>query len=446
MTVQTPHRPLVARSLFSDVFSVLPDGVTILTFYLLLLYLIPSNRSIGALGSAGAVPIVWGCAAALWWAWYQLQRSHAEAHWGVRPVRLVAFLLVSAFLLSYIAAMVRPLPAEETNPADTGLIRLIGLIGILLVASDGPPGLSRFITFLRRLSGMGGLYAGFGLFQFVTGRAWVDLINIPGLITNSGYESIATRGGFTRPVSTATHPLEYALVLSMLLPIALSLAFYDRKTPVLLRWTPPALIGLALVLSSSRSAYVGLIVGLVVMFPLLTRAARWGLAAGFVGMLGAGYILAPRVITNLRYLFISVGTDASVDSRTGSFAVVADLVSHSPIVGRGFGTFLPEYRILDNQMLTLLIEVGILGLGVFILLLVTAAICALVGRHRSRDPLLRGMGAGLMASVVAGAGLLALFDAFAFAQAVGTLFLVIGLCSAYLRLAARTPLHNDSVT
>ncbi|HEU4807384.1 MAG TPA: O-antigen ligase family protein [Homoserinimonas sp.] len=448
MAWRTAHEPQDThpRSLFSLVFSVLPDGVTILTFYLLLLYLIPSNRSIGALGSAGAVPIVWGCAAALWWAWYQLQRPRTEAHWGVRPVRLIAFVLVGAFLLSYIAAMIRPLPVEEASPADTGLIRLAGLVGILLVASDGPPGLARFMTFLRRLSFAGGMYAGFGLFQFITDRAWIDLIDIPGLITNSGYDGVVTRGGFARPVSTATHPLEYALVLSMLFPVALSLAFYDKKRPFLWRWTPPALIALALMLSSSRSAYVGLIAGLVVLFPLLTRRARWGLAAGTVGMLGVGYLLAPRVITNLRYLFLTVGSDDSAASRTASYELVADLVSRSPIVGRGFGTFLPQYRILDNQILQLLIEVGILGLSAFILLLATAVICAIVGRHRFSDPLMRGIGAGLAASVVAGASLLALFDAFSFAQAVGTLFLVVGLCSAYLRLCPPRREHNESIT
>lgn len=436
MALRTAQEPPAARppSLFAAVFSVLPDGVTILTLYLLLLYLIPSNRSIGGLGAAGSVPIIWGCAASLWWAWYQLQRSHADAHWGVRPVRLVAFLLVGSFLLSYVAATVRPLPAEEAGPADTGLIRLVGLVGILLVASDGPPDLSRLLTFLRRLSFAGGAYAGLGLFQFLTGRAWVDLVQIPGLITNSDYAAIVSRGGFARSVATATHPLEYALVLSMLFPLALSIAFYDRKSPFLWRWAPPALIALALMLSSSRSAFVGLIAGLVVLFPLLTWPARWVTAIGAAGMLAVGYVLAPRAITNLAYLFLAIGSDDSVESRTASYDLVVDLVSRSPFVGRGFGTFLPQYRILDNQLLQLLIEVGIVGFSVFVLLLATAAIGAIVGRHRSADPLVRGVGAGLAASVVAGASLLALFDAFSFVQAVGTVFLVIGLCSAYLRL------------
>jgi hypothetical protein len=445
MALRTPREPqaVPARSQSSTVFSVLPDGVTILTLYLVLLYLIPSNRSIGPLGEAGAVPIVCGCAAALWWAWCQLQRPQAEDHWAVRPVRLLSFLLIGAFLLSYVAAMLRPLPAEEFRSADAGIIRLIGLIGILLVASDGPPDVTRLLSFLRRMPVAGGLYAGLGMVQFITVRAWVDLVNIPGLITNPGYASISTRGGLARPAATATHPLEYALVLSMLLPIALAFAFYDKKASHFRRWAPPALIILALILSGSRTAFVGLMVGLVVLFPLSTRPVRAALVGGAVGMFGFAYLLAPQAINNLRYLFLSVETDVSAESRTASYSLVGDLMARSPIVGRGFGTFQPRYWILDNQLLHLLVEVGILGLGVFLLLLAAAMTSAIVGRHRVRDPLLRGVGAGLAASVAAGTSLLALFDAFAFIQAAGTLFLVVGLCSAYLRLSADSAEHGQ---
>ena len=411
------------------------DGVTILTIYLFLLYGIPSNRAIQALGSAGSVAVVWGVGAALWWTWYQIQRTKPdEQQIGAHPVRIAAFLLVGSFLLSYVAAMIRPLPAEEAGPADTGLLRLVAWTGILLVTSDGPLTRERFMTLLRRVALAGGLYSLLGLLQFATNRAFVDRIRIPGLVARQGYDAVETLGGLTRPTSTATHPLEYAIVLAMILPLAITLALYDRDRALAVRWGIVALVTLALAVSGSRSAYIGMAAGLVVLIPTLARRTRWAFALAAVGMVGIVFVAAPRVITNLRYSFLALAEDTSTTSRTDSYGLVIDTFLRSPFVGRGFGTFLPEYRILDNQYLQLLIEVGVVGLVAMAGLMVASIACALSARRASRDLLVRGIGAALAASVVSGAALLALFDAFSFPQAAGTLFLCFGLCGSYWRL------------
>lgn len=417
------------------------DGVTILSIAMLLLFAVPSNRTIGALGSAGSVALIWGLGAGLWWCWHMLQRgsaAHGRAR-GVNPVRLLAIALLVAAIVSYIAAMTRALPPEELNPADTGMIRLLGLLGILLVAADGPPGTDRLLLLIRRLVAFGGLYALLGLVQFIVGQPLVDHLWIPGLTGVEGYDSLETRGGLTRPLSTATHPLEYAFVLVAVLPLALALALDDRVRHPLRRWAPPALMMLALATSSSRSAWVGLIVGLVVLLPFIGNRGRVLIVGAGAAMFAAAYLAAPRAITNLLYIFTAVGDDTSAASRTDSSDIAAQVFSFSPIVGRGFGTFLPQYRILDNQILLSLIEIGLLGVIVLTALLIAAAVGALVMRRRQTDRLTRSIGAGLAAAVAAAASLLSLFDALSFPQAAGTLFLLIGLCGSYWRLGRTIP-------
>jgi len=418
------------------------DGVTALTIFLVLLYGIPANRSIGVLGSAGPLSVVAGTGLLLWWGWHQLHRTEVGIRGRANAVHIATFVFGVAVLLSYVSAMTRALPPEEAGPADTALIRLAAYVGILLVASDGPPDFSRLVSFVRRLTVAGSLYAALGLVQFVTKQAWVDLLLLPGLTVGDSYDSVASRAGIIRPVATATHPLEYALVLSMALPVALVLALYDTKRPFLARWSPPSIIALALALSSSRSAYVGIVVALVALLPALDRVGRWVVAVGAIGVLGAAYFAAPRVITNLAYLFLSVGDDDSAASRTSGFAFAGDFLATSPVVGRGFGTLLPMYRIFDNQYLQLVLEIGILGVAAFVGLILTAATVCLAARRRLDDPLLRGIGAALASSLLAIATLIGLFDALSFPQAAGSLFMIVGLCSAYWRLSY----HNLAAT
>jgi hypothetical protein len=54
-------------------------------------------------------------------------------------------------LIVYAHAMSSPLPADEISPADSGMLKLIGLSGIVLVANDGIRNLDRHRTVLRRL-------------------------------------------------------------------------------------------------------------------------------------------------------------------------------------------------------------------------------------------------------------------------------------------------------
>jgi O-antigen ligase len=110
-------------------------------------------------------------------------------------------------------------------------------------------------------------------------------------------------------------------------------------------------------------------------------------------------------------------------------------MSRYPVFGKGFGTFLPNYRILDNAYLLLAIELGVIGLAAFLALLWASAWSASRARRLFADPLDRALAQSLLASMVAGAVLLAFFDGLSFPISSGMFFLVIGLCSGALRLA-----------
>ncbi|WP_411701294.1 O-antigen ligase family protein [Conyzicola sp.] len=415
-----------------------PDAVTFLTVYLVLLWAIPSNRSIPSLGSAGTVALLWGLVALVLWCYFLLLRANPELFRRPNPVRAAELVFIGAALASYIAAMTRAIPGDEINPADTGLIRLAGWAGILFIAADGITSFARLLTLARRIVFGGTLLAALGTVQFFTGQSFVDLLVIPGLTTGDGYLSVDIRGGLVRSAGTATHPLEYGLVLSMILPVALTLAMREKNRWFVVRWLPVGLIVLGLVLSGSRSSIIGLLVGVAVLAPTWTRGQRLTLAAGAVAFVGVTYVIAPRVINNFRYLFIATGTDSSSSSRASSLGFAVDFFERAPFFGRGFGTFQPQYQILDNQLLLLAVEIGLVGVLAFLAVCVTAVVCSITaarGLSARHDPLVRGLGFALGGSVLAGTVLLALFDGLSFPQAAGTVFLFLGLSGAYWRLA-----------
>lgn len=414
------------------------DSVTFLSGYLVVLYGIPSNRSIHALGSAGSVAVVLGLLGFLLWCLFRIIRINAGNRRESSPVRTLLFFFILASLASYIAAMTRALPGNEVSTADTGMIRLIAWSGIVLLTIEGIPDLRRFMVLLHRCVIAGTAVAVLGITQFATKLSIVDLIPIPGLTVGSSYSTLETRGGILRPSGTSNHPLEFGLILAMIFPLALTLAIHNKKTPPIIRWLPPIVIVLALLLSGSRSSIIGLIVGALVLLPTWSRGIRVGFGAATVAMVGIAYAVSPRSITTLRYLFTAIANDPSANSRTASQGIVVDFFHRNPLFGRGFGTFLPEYRILDNQYLLLVIEIGLIGTLLFAGLIVVTVLSTGAATRSAEDALTRNVGFALASSVLSGGVLLALFDGLSFPQAAGTLFLILGLCGAYGRIVIRS--------
>lgn len=418
-----------------------PDAVTAVTIYLVVLLAIPADRRVEVLGGAGSPGALLAIVALLWWGWDRVYSRRAAERRAFQPVSAALLLFAVGVLAAYVVSSSMALPATERSVADMGLLRLAAMTGILLIAHDGTVSRERFLVLMRRLSIFGGLYATLGLVQFFTGQTFVNSWSIPGL-GDSGWIAVGERAGFVRAIATAMHPLEAAVILVMVLPIALTVAIYDRPRSAVIRWYPVSAILFLSVLSVTRSALLGVAVVFAVLIWTWPKVVRqWMTLAIAFGSI-AVYVGVPGMAGTIVGMFS--GADSSLDSRIDSYDTVAAYVDVSPLFGRGLGTFLPSYRILDNQFLLTLVETGIVGL-VGLLALIAAACWAAVSLRGVWAPgdQMAAFGYALFASVLAGSLLLAFFDAFSFPQACGIFFLVIGLCGAYLTLCRAEVNPND---
>nr|WP_241739916.1 MULTISPECIES: O-antigen ligase family protein [Microbacterium] len=220
----------------------------------------------------------------------------------------------------------------------------------------------------------------------------------------------------------------------MLLPLALHVGFYQTQRPALVRWFPAAALTAIIPLTSSRSAYLGAAIGLIVCLFGWSRTRRLRVLGVIVAGALIMAVIAPNFVTSVAGLFTGAGDDPSVESRTDSVPLAMEFLAQNPWFGRGLGTFLPKYRIFDNQYLLLLVTIGIVGTLAFLALGITAALTSLRLGFTVRDEGTRDLAIALCAAILVGFVCLFMFDAFAFPMTMGTLFLTMGLAGALRRV------------
>lgn len=429
MSLRAPHAPIRA--------DVRVDAVGWLTLYIGLLLFIPSRLIIGPLGSAGAPSTIFGLCSLLLWG-FMFLTAVRRVDLGPQPVRIALGFLLLCVGVSYVLAMSRPISADEVSPADVALVAIASWSGTLLLTHDGVHERSRLDTLIWRLAVCGGVIAALGLVQLVTRELWVDQFVIPGLSSTPGY-GLATRGGYPRPAGTSIHPIEYGVVLAMMLPIVLHVGFHHAHRGAIIRWLPAAAVCAIIPLTSSRSAYLGALIALLVCVFGWSRIQRLSLIAVLAGGVLAAFVMAPRFVDAVLGLFTGAGADPSIASRTGSVSIAYEFLRQQPFFGRGLGTFLPKYQIFDNQYLLLLVTIGIVGTAAFIALGCTAVVSTLRLRRKLPDARSRDLAIALAGSLCAGFSCLFMFDAFAFPMSMGTLFLMLGLAGALRRIHLSQP-------
>jgi polysaccharide biosynthesis protein PslJ len=409
------------------------DAVYLLTAYALLLMLIPSTLIFAPLGGAGTPSTVFALCVLLWYlaSWMS---GRLEPSGGGRLIRVTLLIFAVVVFISFVAAMTRDITQPEALAADTGLVWLGASCGLVIVGSEAITNYRRLEILLRRLVVIGAVISVVGILQFL-GLDLTTYIHIPGLSVNlPDVSTTLVRNGFIRPSGTASQPIEFGVVLSMLLPLAVQQAFDPTHGSRLRRWLPVALIAFTAPLTVSRSGIIGLGVALVILFPSWSpRRQRYGLAVLILSV-GMMHFLVRGLIGTFINLFKGIfnGQDSSINSRTADYSGVAQYISQRPLFGRGFGTFLPElYRFTDNMYLLASVELGYVGVVVMFFLFVAGIQCAALGRRRVAEERRREIGLGLAASIAVAMVTSATFDSLTFPMFSGLFFVLLGCCGAY---------------
>jgi hypothetical protein len=416
------------------------DGVTLLTIYLLLLFAIPSNLTVTALGSLGRPSLIWGLILFAFWSVSRLQRRTLDARPIRQHVTFVFACLFSLALISFAAALLRGQPADQVSPAFTAIVRLLSWGGVVLVSIDGMRTMDEVGRMMRRLVIATGLLTALGIAQFVTGQTLLDFYNVIPGVSNSG-GGVLERGGVTRSSGTAIHPLEYATTLIGVFPLAIAAAisrgFRWRTATSSLRWgIPVVLIAISALVGVSRSAIVGFLLAAIAMIPAIPKRYRAAVITGGV-VLGAIVVVSlPGLLGTTLGLFSGAATDPSALSRVGGLDKAPGFIASSPFIGVGWGTFLPRYYIFDNEWVLITVELGVLGVAAFAALLISGAWSAFTAGRHSPQKELRLVGYSLAVSVVVVAVMFAFFDGLSFPISAGTLFLLLGLCGGARNIAA----------
>lgn len=421
--------------------------------YAIMLLCIPTRLIFAPLGAPGTPANLFAITGLVWWACALCGGLLIRR--GLSPTRVCVGLFVSLVLLSYAAghfygwyqpadihqrsdrlwaqADVAQVTAIVSSAADRGLLNLAGWMGIVLITSEGIRSwqdLDRVITWIVR----GATFvATLGVVQYFTGLNLAAFLSIPGLTALTDFGNALSRSDLNRIVATSAHPIELGVVMSAILPLALHRSLHAEKRSA---WVPTVLIGVASLMSVSRSAIVVAAVALVVLFIAWPwRWRLWALAiAPFAAV--AARLALPGLLGTLRSLFTGLEHDPSIAGRTADYDLVFRLVAERPLLGQGMSTFVPMvYRTLDNQALGLLLQIGILGTGAFAALVVAGLIQAWAPARIGGSAEQRHLGVAVSASLIGIVSSYATFDAMGFRQVAGLTFLFIGLAGAVWYLA-----------
>jgi O-antigen ligase len=407
-----------------------------LQLFALALWVIPSIYVVSPIGNMGYPAALVGLFVLLVWFAYSLLGYHdPRRHANPIQAAFAGIWLVS--LVSYMLIDRSDMGPHELLGADRWLLQLAMLTGVAFAAAEGLRSLKDIRRVLRAMV-WGAAFSGVvGAIQF---WASVDLTTyakyLPGFTLNANDPEIVLRGSLNRVVGTAIDPIELGVAAGMMLPLAVYLAIYDTGRSQLRRWLPVVLIGVAVMVSVSRSAVIAVIVTiglLVVLMPI--RQRLWALAILPVGILGA-FMTAHGLLGTLVKFFGYGNSDSSISHRTGNYPYVWSLFKHTPWLGEGGGTFIPTpLHILDNQYLMAAVDLGALGVIAFIVLFLVPLVAALRARLWTSSEELRLLLAALAGGCAVALLCSATFDSFSFPVFYCSFALVAGIVGAAWRLA-----------
>lgn len=356
------------------------------------------------------------------------------------PVGMVGLLGAMVFAVVGLAPFLNALSVNryQANGAERGVFRMFIFAALLLAAFHLAFRVQAGIRVLGWVVAATVLQAVVALYEFVTARAVPVLDALPpslGLIIDPnglrGEIEIAYQRltGEFRAVATAPTPIVLSAVIALsILVVAVWLLHTDsNKQRVWLALAGGVLV-LALPVSNSRTGFVMIVAALIPLFVLslrdVSRMVFWSIP--MIGVLLASVAVSPSTPRLILNSFTNPGGDRNTTVRLARFSRVPELLDDRPFLGAGYLTHDPAIQIFDNAYNLWLIELGVVGLTVFLLFLIAALVmCWRATRlAEPRERVLPIVGVIAVISLLAGG---ATFDAWTFDQFFPTAIILLGL-------------------
>jgi len=346
---------------------------------------------------------------------------------------IIAFLLIAVASIAVNVDRITNLGewevAQKRLAVVVGLAALFAIVALTLRVAELRP-FAVLIVVLATLTALGTVYekqTGNNLFYETSARVFSPVANVDPSPTEIEPDKDRGRPTITGPTR---HGLSVTSILSMALPFAVVLAAIAPTTRRRLLWVAAICIIItgALVTQRKSGAVIPAFV-LLALFVLrprqLLRLAPFGIIA-----LALALAVAPGVFSSVQE-FGHADSRTSTKGRTSDYpAIVPDLLSN-PLLGRGYGTLdsarADTYRILDNEYLGQLYQVGVLGLIAFLAMILAPLFLVrsvLRSDHPLRGPPALAAGAGCLAFGVASA----LYDILTFPQAPYLFLFMAAMC------------------
>jgi O-antigen ligase len=440
--------PAVQRLDFLDRVPRRADGATLAAIYVVTLLIIPARLVFRvlplALSPASVVAILIGFT----WLCAQFTTTLGAAK-GRMGVRTALFVYIVTVIATYGYATYGYLPVDELSLGDHAVVLMLATAAMALGLCDGVRGADRLDFVLKTVVVCGAFVAVVGILQFMVDFDLTKYLKLPGLRFTTESVAADERSGLRRVQGTAGHPIEFGVVMAMLLPLAAHFGFQakERGEERAWRWWVCAgLMGAGIMFSVSRSAILGLLGTTVVLFigwPAKRRVRALGVAAGFLVIMK---LAVPGLLGTFYNLFSNIGNDDSVKYRTHDYAAASDEIAKHVWLGRGYGTwYAPKHEVFDNQYILSTVEGGVIGVAALVLIFAAGLYAAIRARYLSKDVSQRDLGLTIAASLIAPLIGSATFDLASFSTATGLSFLFVGAAGSLLRNASgvRSQRHNE---
>jgi hypothetical protein len=367
-----------------------------------------------------------------------LRRSGLEG-----PLLIYAFALVASDFANPGRA------AEFQSYVIRGLTLALSVVVVFYFVVSVVRTFSQVLAILKLLVVGSSVLAGLAMIESRTGWSPFQHLDHVPLLQQTASLTGEMRGTL-RALGSAEHPIALGALFVIVAPLALYLAIRFGRW----WWATVVILMAGTFATVSRTAVLMLVVATLVLLVLRFRET-WRFAPLLIPMVVMVHFVVPGALGATKLAFSPPGgliaehSNDEYERGSGRLADVGpsfDLFREKPVLGYGYGTLQTSgpdtnARILDNQWLSSLLNVGLVG--VLSLVWLFTRFVRDVGRRARQERTVDGwLLVALVASVAAfGVGMFT-YDAFAFTQVAFVFFVILALGSVLV--LARDPVFGPS--